>query len=98
MATLKKTPILDWTNYVIGYECVSKEIQIMVCEKSHADKIISKHHYSKKSAKNSLLSFLDYWKEELHGAMQSGYGIRRKINGEYIPDEIREFDRKFTVQ
>jgi adenine modification enzyme len=36
---------------------------------------------------------LVYYKGNIHGALQLGYGIRPKIKGEYNPDEIREFDR-----
>ena len=90
---LKKQPILDWTDYVIGFECPKKEIKIIVCEKPQADAIISKHHYSGKPTKNSFLSLLVYYKGEVNGALQLGYGIRPKIKGEYNPDEIREFDR-----
>jgi hypothetical protein len=97
MAKLKKTPILDLTNYIIGYECISKDIKILVCEKKKADLIISKNHYSKKPTKNSFLSFLVYWKGQVHGALQLGYGIRPKIKGEYNSDEIREFDRMWLT-
>lgn len=93
MATLKKQPILDWTDYVIGFECPTKDIKIIVCEKPLADAIISKHHYSGKPTKNSFLSLLVYYKGEVNGALQLGYGIRPKIKGKYNPDEIREFDR-----
>jgi hypothetical protein len=93
MSNLKKAPIYDWTNYIIGYECKIKDIKIMVCEKSQADIIISKNHYSKKPTKNSFLNFLVYWKGEIHGALQLGYGIRPKIKGIYNSDEVREFDR-----
>jgi hypothetical protein len=57
MATLKKNPVYDWTNFIIGYECISKEIKILVCKKSQADEIIVKHHYSKKPTKNSFCLF-----------------------------------------
>ena len=93
MATLKKQPILDWTDYMIGFECPTKDIKIIVCEKPQADAIISKHHYSGKPTKNSFLSLLVYYKGEVNGALQLGYGIRPKIKGEFNPDEIREFDR-----
>ena len=93
MGKLKKQPIKDWLGYVIGFECPEKEIKILVCEKPQADAIISKHHYSGKPTKNSFLSLLVYYKGEVNGALQLGYGIRPKIKGEYNPDEIREFDR-----
>ena len=93
MATLKKQPIYDWTNFIIGYECKQKEIKILVCKKSDADRIIVKNHYSKKPTKNSFLSFLVYYKGEIKGALQLGYGIRPKKKGEFNPDEVREFDR-----
>lgn len=93
MGKLKKVKIYDLFGYVIGYECPNKEIKILVCDKSMADIIITKNHYSGKPTKNSFLSLLVYYKEEIHGALQLGYGIRPKIKGEYNPDEIREFDR-----
>ena len=93
MGKLKKQPIKDLFGYVIGFECPEKEIKILVCEKPQADVIISKHHYSGKPTKNSFLSLLVYYKGEVNGALQLGYGIRPKIKGEYNPDEIREFDR-----
>lgn len=98
MSKIKKTPIysnpdLFGEQEIIGYEAQSKNIRIMVCDKTTADKIIIKHHYSHKPTKNSFLSFLVYYNEEVHGAMQIGYGIRPKIKGEYNPDEVREFDR-----
>lgn len=93
MGNLKKTPIYDWTNYLVGYECIIKDIKIIICEKSQADIIISKYHYSKKPTKNSFLNFLVYWKGEINGALQLGYGIRPKIKGIYNSDEVREFDR-----
>jgi hypothetical protein len=93
MSKLKKTPVIDWTDYIIGYECISKQIQIIICEKIQADRIISKYHYSKKPTKNSFLSLLVYYKGEVKGALQLGYGIRPKIKGDYNSNEIREFDR-----
>lgn len=93
MSKLKKNKVVNWLGYVIGYECPEKEIRIIVCEKSQADAIISKHHYSGKPTKNSFLSFLVTYKGEVSGALQLGYGIRPKIKGELNPDEVREFDR-----
>ena len=93
MSTLKKTPLIDWTGFIFGYECKEKNIKIIVCEKSEADVIISKHHYSKKPTKNSFLSFIVYYNNIVSGALQLGYGIRPKIKGEFNPDEIKEFDR-----
>ena len=95
MANLKKMPLYDWTGHIIGYECIEKSIKIIECEKISADTIITKHHYSKKPTKNSFLSFLVLWKEQIHGALQLGYGIRPKIKGQYNPDEVREFDRMY---
>jgi len=93
MGKLNKREIRDWTDTIIGYECPSKEIKITVCSKTQADGIIAKHHYSGKPTKNSFLSLLVYYKGEVHGALQLGYGIRPKIKGDFDPDEIREFDR-----
>lgn len=90
---LKKHPVTDWTWVITWMECKEKQIEIRVVEKWVADKIISAHHYSKKPTKNSFLSFLVYYKWEVHGALQLGYGIRPKIKGELNPDEVREFDR-----
>ena len=93
MGHLKKTYIEDWTGQIIGMACPEKFIEIRICEKSEADRIISKHHYSGKPTKNSFLSLLVYYKGEVNGALQLGYGIRPKIKGDYDPDEVREFDR-----
>jgi len=93
MGKLKKYPIKDLFGFTIGYECPSKEIKIIVCDKSQADLIIVKNHYSSKPTKNSFLSLLVYYKNQINGALQLGYGIRPKIKGEYNPNKIREFDR-----
>ena len=93
MAKLKKVPINDLLGDPIGYECQSKGIQIIECDKSAADEIIQKYHYSKKPTKNSFLSFLVYWNGVVSGALQIGYGIRPKEKGDFEPDEVREFDR-----
>ena len=93
MGILIKQPVKDWFGLVRGYECPSKEIKIQICEKKEADEIIIKHHYSGKPTVNSFLSFLVYWKGEVHGALQLGYGIRPKIKKDLDPDEVREFDR-----
>jgi hypothetical protein len=93
MAKLKKQPIKDWTNYVVGFECPKKEIKILMCEKSQADNLISKYHYSKKPTKNSFLNMLVYYKNNINGALQIGYGIRPDINGNFKKNEIAEFDR-----
>lgn len=95
MGKLSKKPIYDWTGHIIGYECQEKYIKIIVCEKKNADKIIILNHYSKKPTKNSFLSFLVLWKNQIHGALQLGYGIRPKIKGEYSHEEIVEFDRMY---
>tara|TARA_R100001463_G_scaffold45807_2_gene94257 strand:+ start:33 stop:650 length:618 start_codon:yes stop_codon:yes gene_type:complete len=90
---LKKNPVKDWTDYVVGYECKSKQIKIIMCEKNQADNIIAQKHYSKKPTKNSFLNFLVYYKEKINGALQIGYGIRPKKNGEFKEGEVVEFDR-----
>ena len=54
---LKKNIVIDWTGYPIGYECKSKQIKIIMCQKDQADNIISQKHYSKKPTKNSFLNF-----------------------------------------
>ena len=93
MAKLKKRPIKDWTNYIVGFECPTKEIKILICEKSQADNIIKKYHYSRKSTKNSFLNMLVYYKNKINGAIQVGYGIRPNKNGNFEKNEIAEFDR-----
>ena len=91
---LKKTPLYDLFNYyVIGYECKIKNIKIKMCEKSEADNIIKKHHYSKKPTKNSFLNLLVYYNNKVSGALQIGYGIRPEKNGEFQKNEVVEFDR-----
>lgn len=93
MSKIKKYPITDEEGNVIGYEAPTKGIKILVCKKSEADPIIIKNHYSHKVTKNSFLSFLVYYNEEVQGALQVGYGINPRKKGEYNPDEVREFDR-----
>lgn len=93
MSKIKKYPITDEEGNVIGYEAPAKGIKILVCKKSEADPIIIKNHYSHKVTKNSFLSFLVYYNEEVQGALQVGYGINPRKKGEYNPDEVREFDR-----
>lgn len=92
MGKIKKYPIYK-DDKLIGYEAPEKEIQIVICDKREADPIIIKNHYSHKVTKNSFLSFLVYWKGEVNGALQLGYGIKPRSKGEYNPDEVREFDR-----
>lgn len=93
MGKLKKTPIKDWTNYTIGFECKKKNIKIIMCEKNQADIIILKNHYSKKPTKNSFLNLLVYYNSKVSGALQIGYGIRPEINGDFKKGEVVEFDR-----
>ena len=45
----------------IGYECPEKEICIYECDKTVADQIIVKHHYSHKVTKNSFVSLLVFY-------------------------------------
>ena len=82
---------------VIGYSAPEKEIVIQECPKALADAVIVPHHYSHKVTKNSCLSFLVYWRGEVHGAMQIGYGIRPKLKGGYRPEDVREFDRMYLT-
>ena len=93
MSKLKKNKIKDWTGYTIGYECKKKNIKIIMCEKSQADNIISKNHYSKKPTKNSFLNMLVYYNGFVSGALQIGYGIRPEKTGDFKKGEIVEFDR-----
>jgi len=93
MGKLKKTPIKDWTDYIVGYECKKKDIKIMMCEKDQADSIIALNHYSKKPTKNSFLNLLVYYNDKISGALQIGYGIRPEINGDFNKGEVVEFDR-----
>jgi hypothetical protein len=90
---LKKNSIIDWTGYVVGYECKIKEIKIIMCEKDQADNLIKQYHYSKKPTKNSFLNMLVIYKNEVNGALQIGYGIRPNKNGIYKKNEVVEFDR-----
>lgn len=93
---IKKQPVYESSvlrNNVIGWEAPEKEIKIIRCEKVEADKLISAYHYSHKPTKNSFLSFQVYYKGEVSGALQLGYGIRPKIKGIYSSEDVREFDR-----
>ncbi len=92
MSKLKKNEILDWTGYIVGYECKSKNIKILMCEKKQADAIIVKNHYSNKPTKNSFLNMLVYYNDVVSGALQIGYGIRPKIS-KFKTGEVCEFDR-----
>ncbi len=93
MSKLKKQPIHGFLGEIIGYDCPCKQVKILVCEKSEADAIIEKHHYSKKPTKNSFLSMLVLHYGAVSGALQIGYGIRPKIKGADDPESVREFDR-----
>lgn len=93
MSKLKKNVIKDIFNFNIGYECPEKNIKIIRSKKEIVDKIIVKHHYSKKPCKNSFLNFLVYYNNKVEGALQLGYGIRPKKKGIYNPEQVREFDR-----
>lgn len=90
---IQKLPITDLLGYCIGYEAPEKGIKIIECEKSAADRIIEKNHYSHKVTQNSFASLLVLYNGKVEGALQCGYGIRPKIKGDYKPDEVREFDR-----
>lgn len=79
--------------YCCGYECPSKHIRILPCEKDVADHVIIPHHYSHKTTANPCINLLVYYKGKVEGAMQIGYGIRPKIKGELDTDTTREFDR-----
>ena len=96
MGKLKKKPIYSG-NDLIGYEAPQKDLKIVICDKSKADVIITKHHYSHKPTKNSFLSFLVYYKGNIEGAIQIGYGIKPKNKGIYKADEVREFDRMYLT-
>jgi adenine modification enzyme len=93
MKKLKKEPIFGLLKDIVGIRCQEKSIELMICDKSEADKIITEYHYSHKPTKNSFLSFLVYWNGQIHGALQLGYGIRPKIKEGFNADEVREFDR-----
>lgn len=90
---LRKYVVYDWLGFPIGYECPSKGIKIITCNKEDADKIVIKNHYSGKATKNTFISFLVEYYNEINGVLQIGYGIRPKIKGNFNPDEVREFDR-----
>ena len=93
MSKLKKQLIYDLFDYPIGVNVIEKNIKIIKCEKSEADVLVKKYHYSKKPTKNSFLSFLVYYNNKVSGVLQLGYGIRPKEKGDYNYDEVREFDR-----
>jgi len=90
---IKKIPVFDIFGYCIGYEAPEKGIKIIECDKTQADEIIIKHHYSHKVTKNSFVSLLVYYNGIVNGALQCGYGIRPKIKGNFKPEQVREFDR-----
>ena len=90
---LKKKHIVDLIGHCIGYECPSKEISIMECEKCEADYYVVPNHYSHKAVSNSCISLIVTYKGKKEGALQIGYGIRPKIKGHFDPESVREFDR-----
>lgn len=90
---IAKQPIYNLFGMCIGYEAPEKGIRIVECEKSVADRIVEKYHYSHKVTKNSFCSLLVYHYGKVSGALQCGYGIRPKIKGDYSPEQVREFDR-----
>lgn len=90
---LKKVPVLDMFGYIEGFECPSKRIKIVKCDKESADAVIVPNHYSHKAVSNSCINMLVIYNDRVEGAMQIGYGIRPKIKGEFDPESVREFDR-----
>ena len=93
MSKLKKQVILDIFNYPIGIKVMGKNIKILKVNKSQADNLVCKYHYSKKPTTNSFLSFLVYYNNKINGVLQLGYGIRPKSKGYFDYKEVREFDR-----
>ena len=69
------------------------KIKILKVNKSQADNLVCKYHYSKKPTTNSFLSFLVYYNNKINGVLQLGYGIRPKSKGYFDYKEVREFDR-----
>jgi hypothetical protein len=73
-------------------------MSLTICDKSEADEVIMKHHYSKKAAKNSFLSFrVNHKNFTESGYIQLGYGIRpamkSKIHPKIKKGNFAEFDR-----
>lgn len=89
---LKKTKIIGFGG-CIGYECKSKQIQVVKCPNGEADQIISAKHYSKRPAKYTSFSFKVIWMGAVHGALQIGIGIRPKQKGPFPYQTTKEFDR-----
>lgn len=89
----KKIPVTDLFGGCIGYDAPEKQIKIVECDKTQADRIICKHHYSHKATQNSFVSLAVYYRGRISGALQVGYGIRPKIKGNYSAEQVREFDR-----
>lgn len=90
---LKKVPVLDMFGYIEGFECPSKRIKIVKCDKESADAVIVPNHYSHKAVSNSCINMLVIYNDRVEGAMQIGYGIRPKIKGDLDAECTREFDR-----
>lgn len=90
---LKKVPVLDMFGYIEGFECPSKRIKIVKCDKESADAVIVPNHYSHKAVSNSCINMLVIYNDRVEGAMQIGYGIRPKIKGDLDAESTREFDR-----
>ena len=100
MSKFKKKPIYE-NGSVVGFEVKEKELQLRLCKKKEADELIIKNHYSHKTTQNSFLSFLVYYKGNIEGAIQIGFGIKPKtkiIEGVSVPPEqVREFDRMYLT-
>jgi len=72
----------------------NETLQLVKVEKSIADKIVEKHHYSHKATSNSFLSFMV---NNGKGILQLGYGIRPEMKHTISKDIKKgnycEFDR-----
>ena len=78
---------------------LKSNLDIWITEASNAmiDDLIAKYHYSKKVTQNRWKSFAIYYKNELSGGMQIGYGIRPEMKEHIIKgatsETVKEFDR-----
>jgi hypothetical protein len=79
MAKLPKQPVFDWLNECVGFSCPTKNIEILKCEKSEADKIIINHHYSHKPTKIAFYRLLFYGMERLMVHCNWGMELDQKL-------------------
>ena len=80
----KAGPVKDLFGQIVGWQHSKKDICILRADKSEVDRIVARHHYSKKPCTNSFCSLVVMYRGGLCGAVQIGYGIRPKKKEEGV--------------